>query len=67
MDSDSPERMRIAGQPICDLGTPFTAGNMRKRFTGTRWTRFGPDAAPERGYRGLPDSHRRPDGYGYRP
>jgi len=68
MDSDSPVTMRIAGQPIRDLGTAFTAGNTRKRFTGARRTACGFDSVRRAlGYRGSSASHRLPLGQGYRP
>ncbi|TKX79311.1 hypothetical protein EXE53_16510 [Halorubrum sp. SD626R] len=68
MDSDSPVTMRIAGQPTCDLGTAFTAGNTRKRFTGARRAACGFDSARRPlGYRGSSASYRLPLGQGYRP
>lgn len=68
MDSDSPVNARIAGQPICDLGARFTAGNTRKRFTWTRRAALGSDSVRRSlGYRGSPASHRVPVGQGYHP
>jgi len=68
MDSDSPVSARIAGQPILSLGARFTAGNSRKRFTGTRRAARGFDSAGRAlGYRRSPASHRLPVGQGSLP
>ena len=68
MDSDSPANACIAGQPTIDLGTFFTPGNTRKRFTWTGRTPNGPDSARRVcGHRGSPASRRSPPGQGYRP
>jgi len=61
MDSDSPVNKRIAGQPICDLGIPFTAGSTRKQFTWTRRGARGFDSLRRAlGCRGSPASCRVP-------
>jgi len=68
MDSDVPVSARTAGHPICDLGTAFTAGNTRKRFTWVRRAARGFDSVRRAlGYRGSPASHRLPAGQGHRP
>ena len=68
MDTDSLVTVRTAGQPICDLGTTFTAGNTRKRFTGARRVARGSDSSCRAlGYRGSSASYRLPLGQGYHP
>jgi hypothetical protein len=68
MDSDSPVNTRIAGQPILNLGTRFTAGNPRKPFTWTRRAVRGFDSVRRTpGYHGSPASYRVPVGQGYHP
>lgn len=68
MDSDSPVNVRIAGQPIRDLGIRFTAGNPHKLFTWARRAARGFDSVRRAlGYRGSPASYRVPVGQGHHP
>lgn len=68
MDSDSPVKMRTAGQPTLDIGTCFTAGNTRNAFTRARRTVFGADSVRRPpGCRGSSVSRHVPVGHGYRP